>query len=138
MQIKIEIDVKPEELRRFLGLPDVAGLQDDVVRFLREKIGAASESFDPATVVTASFDLIKRTPAWRVLRAAMGPRQANGEAADVSQLLEEVEEAEEVAQPRRRPRAKRRPKRAAEQPKAARKRARKRPAPDTEAPARSR
>ncbi len=36
MQIKVEIDVKPEELRRFLGLPDVAGLQEDIVAFLRD------------------------------------------------------------------------------------------------------
>ena len=31
MQIKVEIEVKPEELRRFLGLPDVAGLQEDAI-----------------------------------------------------------------------------------------------------------
>jgi hypothetical protein len=68
MQIKIEIDVKPEELRRFLGLPDVAGLQDDVVRFLRDKVSAAGESFDPSAAMHASFDLLKRTPAWRLLR----------------------------------------------------------------------
>ncbi|MDB5972384.1 MAG: hypothetical protein JWQ90_4834 [Hydrocarboniphaga sp.] len=72
MQIKIEIDVKPEELRRFLGLPDVAGLQDDVVRFLREKVGAASESFDPAAVLQASLDMIRRNPTWKLLRGAMG------------------------------------------------------------------
>src|SRR3546814_1089801 len=50
MQIKIEIDVRPEELRRFLGLPDVAGLQEDVVAFLRDKVGAATE-FDPSQFV---------------------------------------------------------------------------------------
>lgn len=72
MQIKIEIDVKPEELRRFLGLPDVAGLQDDVVRFLREKVGAAGESFDPAAVLQGSLDLIRRNPTWKLLRGAMG------------------------------------------------------------------
>ena len=48
MQIKVEIDVKPEELRRFLGLPDVAGLQEDLVTFLRDKVGQASENLSPA------------------------------------------------------------------------------------------
>lgn len=70
MQIRIEIDVKPEELRRLLGLPDIAGLQEDVVRFLREKVNVAGENFDAATVVQGSVDLLKRTPAWRLLKAA--------------------------------------------------------------------
>jgi len=48
MQIKVEIDVKPEELRRFLGLPDVAGLQEDLVSFLRDKMDQASENLSPA------------------------------------------------------------------------------------------
>lgn len=48
MQIKVEIDVKPEELRRFLGLPDVAGLQEDLLSFLRDKMDQASENLSPA------------------------------------------------------------------------------------------
>ncbi len=48
MQIKVEIDVKPEELRRFLCLPDVAGLQEDLVSFLRDKMDQASENLSPA------------------------------------------------------------------------------------------
>jgi hypothetical protein len=47
MQIRVEIEVTPEELRRFLGLPDVSGLQEDIIGFLRDKVGAASE-FDAA------------------------------------------------------------------------------------------
>ena len=48
MQIKVEIDVKPEELRRFLGLPDVAGLQDDIMGFLHDKMGQVSDNLSPA------------------------------------------------------------------------------------------
>ena len=48
MQIKVEIDVKPEELRRFLGLPDVAGLQEELMAFVRGKVGQASENLTPA------------------------------------------------------------------------------------------
>ena len=50
MQIRVEIEVTPEELRRFLGVPDVSGLQDDIIGFLRDKVGAASE-FDAAGFV---------------------------------------------------------------------------------------
>lgn len=70
MQIKIEIDVKPEELRRFLGLPDVAGLQEDLIHFLREKLGAASESFDPASFVKDNLDTLRKSSAWQKLVSA--------------------------------------------------------------------
>ena len=58
MQIKIEIDVKPEELRRFLGLPDVSGIQDEIITFLRDKVGQASE-FDAGSFVKSNFDVLK-------------------------------------------------------------------------------
>ncbi|WP_043114210.1 DUF6489 family protein [Solimonas soli] len=64
MQIKIEIEVQPEELRRFLGLPDVSGIQEDVVAFLRDKIGAAS-GFDASQFVRSNFDVLRKTPAWK-------------------------------------------------------------------------
>jgi hypothetical protein len=67
MQIKIEIDVKPEELRRFLGLPDVAGLQDDVVQFLREKVGQVNENFHPGEFVKGNLELLKQSPALKRL-----------------------------------------------------------------------
>jgi hypothetical protein len=82
MQIKIEIDVKPEELRRFLGLPDVAGLQEDIVQFLREKVGAASETFDPATFVKENLQTLRNSAPWKkILSAAkVGVRVADEEA----------------------------------------------------------
>lgn len=74
MQIKIEIDVKPEELRRFLGLPDVAGLQEDVLHFLREKLGAASESFDPTSFVKDNLQTIRNSGTWKKFVAAAKAR----------------------------------------------------------------
>ncbi|HVT36441.1 MAG TPA: DUF6489 family protein [Nevskiaceae bacterium] len=59
MQIRVEVEVTPEELRRFLGLPDVTGLQDDIVAFLRDKVGAASE-FDASAFLKANLDALKR------------------------------------------------------------------------------
>lgn len=94
MRIKIEIDLKPEELRRILGLPDVAGLQDDVVRFLRSKVSQAGENFDPSAVIQGSFDLIKRTPGWRRLRDVLVPK---GDDADEGDLIVEAEAAAEQA-----------------------------------------
>lgn len=68
MQIKIEIDVKPEELRRFLGLPDIAGLQDDIIGFLRDKMGAAGD-FDPASFVKTNLDALRKSAPWKNIAA---------------------------------------------------------------------
>jgi hypothetical protein len=67
MQIRIEIDVKPEELRRFLGLPDVAGLQEDIIAYLRDKVGDANENFRPGDFVRTNFDTLRKSKAWRRL-----------------------------------------------------------------------
>jgi hypothetical protein len=77
MQIKIEIDVKPEELRRFLGLPDVAGLQEDVLQFLREKLGSASETFDPTAFVKDNLQTIRNSGAWKKVVAAAKARASS-------------------------------------------------------------
>jgi len=70
MRIKIEIDVEPDELRRFLGLPDVAGFQEDLIQFLREKVGAASDNFDPASFVRDNLQSLRQSSAWQKIVAA--------------------------------------------------------------------
>ncbi|NKF21336.1 DUF6489 family protein [Solimonas marina] len=80
MQIKIEIDVRPEELRRFLGLPDVSGLQEDIVAFLRDKLGAAGE-FDASQFVKNNFDTLRRTPAWKRFASRLRAGESAEEAA---------------------------------------------------------
>lgn len=70
MQIKIEIDVKPEELRRFLGLPDVAGLQEDLMNFVRDKLGAAAETLDPSSFVKDNLQSLKASAPWQRLVSA--------------------------------------------------------------------
>jgi len=57
MKINIEIDVTPAELRHFLGLPDVAGLQEDMIEYIRGRVSRGAEGFDPA-------DLIRDTTEW--------------------------------------------------------------------------
>jgi hypothetical protein len=57
MQIKIEIDITPAELRQFLGLPDVAGLQEDMIDYVRNRVSRGAENFDPA-------ELLRDTTTW--------------------------------------------------------------------------
>ncbi|MGH8462389.1 MAG: hypothetical protein ACRESS_12340 [Stenotrophobium sp.] len=71
MQIKIEIDVKPEELRRFLGLPDISGLQEEIIAFLRDKVGAASE-FDAAGFVKSNIETLRNSSAWKNIVSKVG------------------------------------------------------------------
>lgn len=69
MLIKIEIDVKPEELRTFLGLPDVAGLQEDVLRYVRDQFGqGGAEDFDLAAFIRDTTR--SSTHAWQRLFSA--------------------------------------------------------------------
>ncbi len=51
MHIKIDIDVSPQELRTFLGLPDLSGLQDDMLRYARERLMQGGEGFDPSALM---------------------------------------------------------------------------------------
>lgn len=69
MQIKIEIDLKPEELQRFLGLPDVAGMREEVLLFIKERIAA-----DPAGFLRDNFkQLGKNRAVRRILYGADKP-----------------------------------------------------------------
>ena len=79
--IRIEIDVKPEELRRFLGLPDVAGLQDDLVQFVRDKVGQVNENFNPGDFVKGNFDQLRQSPAWKRLMTRLAVNIEDAEAA---------------------------------------------------------
>jgi len=40
MKMTIEVDCTPEEARRFMGLPDVSGLNDHLVKEMQSKITA--------------------------------------------------------------------------------------------------
>ncbi len=73
MQIKIEIDLKPEELRQFLGIPDVLGIQEDLFRYARDKFSDQMEGIDPKSFVKENMEAIRGTKAWqRLIAAAFG------------------------------------------------------------------
>jgi hypothetical protein len=47
MKIKIDIDCSAQEARAFLGLPDVAPLQDAMVKELEKRLRDGLKSMDP-------------------------------------------------------------------------------------------
>ena len=51
MKIRIDVDITPEEMRTFLGLPEVKGLQDEIVEDIRRKMREGVTGFDPLTVM---------------------------------------------------------------------------------------
>ena len=52
MKVNVEIDATPEELRRFLGLPDVQPLQEEMVELIRQRMHAGTEGYDPLSLMT--------------------------------------------------------------------------------------
>jgi len=71
MKIKIEIDVTPAELRHFLGLPDVAGLQEDMIDYVRDRVSRGAENFDAAELLRETTDWGNKT-LQRLLSMATG------------------------------------------------------------------
>ncbi len=55
MKINIDIDVSPEEARRFFGLPDVSPIQDKIVERVQAQIDATS---DPAYLGKLASQLV--------------------------------------------------------------------------------
>lgn len=51
MKVHIDIDCTPEEARTFLGLPDVAPMQDVVMKELQDRMMTAMRSMDPETLM---------------------------------------------------------------------------------------
>lgn len=69
MKVKVEIDMKPEELQRFLGMPDVNAMREEVMRFIKERIAA-----DPAGFVLENLEQLSRSrPLRRILYGKQPP-----------------------------------------------------------------
>ena len=51
MNIKIDVDCTPEEARVFLGLPDVAPMQREMMEQIRKRMVSGLEAMDPETVM---------------------------------------------------------------------------------------
>ena len=53
MKIKVEFDLTPEEFRESLGLPDIAGLQEEAVSMLKSKLSTNIEDINVVGIVEA-------------------------------------------------------------------------------------
>lgn len=53
MKVRIEMDMTPEEARAFLGLPDVAPLQQQMMEEMRGRMRAAFDAGDPEAMMKA-------------------------------------------------------------------------------------
>jgi hypothetical protein len=73
MNIKIDIELTPQELRQFIGLPDVAGLQDDMIDFVRQTVSKGVEGVD----VNAIRQGIQGSKAWKRLLSMIAPEVAD-------------------------------------------------------------
>ena len=53
MKITINIDCTPEEARRYMGLPDVAPMQEAMLKEMQERMMANVNSMQPAEMMKA-------------------------------------------------------------------------------------
>jgi uncharacterized protein DUF6489 len=51
MKISLDIDCTPEELRGFLGLPDVKPMQEELLKEVEARMRAGLKSLDPETML---------------------------------------------------------------------------------------
>jgi hypothetical protein len=51
MKLRINVDCTPEEARRFLGLPEVAPLQEALLRDVEARLRASLQSMDAETMM---------------------------------------------------------------------------------------
>jgi len=57
MKMHIEIDMTPDEARKFLGLPDVTKLQDKMLAEFEKRMKAAIDVNDPEAMLKAWMPL---------------------------------------------------------------------------------
>lgn len=69
MKIRIDIDCTPEEARRFLGLPDVSGINETITANVRERIEEAIQGMDTDTLMRTW--LPAGTESWRQMQEAI-------------------------------------------------------------------
>lgn len=51
MKVTIDIDCTPDEARRFLGLPDIAPLQDAMMEEMRDRMMETVRQMDPENLM---------------------------------------------------------------------------------------
>jgi Family of unknown function (DUF6489) len=57
MKFSINVDCSPEEARAFLGLPDVAPLQEAALAQMKAQLDKAAETMNPESVMKTLFPI---------------------------------------------------------------------------------
>ena len=75
MKLNFEIDCTPDEARRFLGLPDVAAVQQVLMDAMQQRLVEAVSTTDPKALmeqwVPMGFNAMEQWPAvWAQIAAA--------------------------------------------------------------------
>lgn len=85
MKISFDIDCTPEEARRFLGLPDVAPVNDILVEELKKRAGDMAHSMDAEKMMqqwmsagVQGFGELQKAFFEQFARAAQGGSQGGG------------------------------------------------------------
>lgn len=55
MKVNINIEASAQEMREFLGLPEVKSLQDDMLQAIRDNVQNGSAGFDPMSLLKPLF-----------------------------------------------------------------------------------
>ncbi len=57
MKVHVEVEMTPEEARRFMGLPDVAPLQQKMMEEMQARMKSAFDTGDPEAMMQAWMPL---------------------------------------------------------------------------------
>ena len=82
MKIQIDIDCTPDEARRFVGLPDVAPMQEALMAQIQGRMEANLKALEPETLfktwLPASFDGMDQLQKmfWNQMAAGMGQSES--------------------------------------------------------------
>jgi hypothetical protein len=57
MKVNVEVDMTPEEARRFMGLPDVVPMQEKMMEEMQARMKAAFDTGDPEAMMQAWMPL---------------------------------------------------------------------------------
>jgi len=84
MKIKFDIDCTPEEARRFLGLPDVAPMQENVMKEVERRLMSNLQASDPDQLLKTwlpagiqGFEQLQQI-VWKQMAAGMGGAAGSG------------------------------------------------------------
>ena len=55
MKVSIEIEATAQEMREFLGLPDIRPLQEELMQAIRENMNQGMSGFDPLSLMRPLF-----------------------------------------------------------------------------------